>query len=168
MNKLYLGIGGNLGNRIENIQKTLSLIAEKIGKIEKLSSIYLSEAWGFQHKKYFTNIVIKLNTEKSPEKTLKLISEIELKLKRIRNSQDYEGRTMDIDILFYNNEIIKTKDLIIPHPHIQDRLFVLLPLSEIEKDLLHPIFKKTSLEILKECEDKGQIRKLNCTKHYEY
>ena len=162
MNDVYLGIGGNLGNTLENIKKTLALISEKIGKIEKTSSVYLSEPWGFEHKKYFTNLVVKLKTDKSPNKILELISEIELELKRLRTSSQYDARTVDIDILFYNNEIIKTENLEIPHPRIQDRLFVLLPLVEIEKDLYHQSFKKSILELLNECKDKSRIRKLNC------
>ncbi len=158
MFEVFLGIGGNLGDRFNNIKTAIELISRKIAVPEKISSVYISEPWGFKHKKYFTNAVLMLKTEMSADEVFNIITGIETEMKRQRTGTGYEGRTMDIDILFYGKEIIKTDNLTIPHPKIQERLFVLMPMSEIAKDFIHPIMKKNILELLKNCPDTGKIR----------
>ncbi|MBO7481570.1 MAG: 2-amino-4-hydroxy-6-hydroxymethyldihydropteridine diphosphokinase [Bacteroidales bacterium] len=160
-NVVFLGIGGNLGDRIANLQSAVKLIGERIGKVEKISSIYLSEPWGFKHAKYFTNIVAKVYTPLSAERTLSIALQIEAELKRTRSGNGYEGRTMDIDILFFNDEIISTEKLIVPHPLICQRLFVLFPMQEIEPYFVHPQNGKTMQELTKVCTDNGKIRKIS-------
>ncbi len=167
MHEVYLGIGGNLGNRITNLNEVLSLISRKMGNISKISSVYLSEPWGFVHKKYFVNLVIKVNTEKSPYILLEIISEIENTLKRVRQSSNYEGRTIDIDILFFDNISINSQKLTIPHPKIQERLFVLLPFAEISENFMHFELNKTISELLYDCPDTSKIRKLNLKLNYD-
>lgn len=157
---VYLGIGGNIGNRKGNIDKTINLITEKIGNPEKISSIYLSEPWGFNHSKYFTNSVVMVKTCKSPQNLLLIINEIESLLNRIRTQKTYEGRTMDVDILFYGNKIITNKELQIPHPKLHERLFVLMPLEEIASGFIHPILNKNIDILLKNCNDNSKIRRL--------
>jgi 2-amino-4-hydroxy-6-hydroxymethyldihydropteridine pyrophosphokinase len=160
LNRVFLGIGGNLGDRLGNLRRAVELIGERIGKIEKVSSVYLSEPWGFKHAKYFTNIVAEVYTAFSADEVLTKAFEIETELKRTRSGNGYEGRTMDIDILFFNSEIINTERLIVPHPHICQRLFVLLPMQEIEPDFVHPQNDMTMKELAKICNDAGKIRRL--------
>ncbi|PLX06793.1 MAG: 2-amino-4-hydroxy-6-hydroxymethyldihydropteridine diphosphokinase [Marinilabiliales bacterium] len=160
MLNIYLGIGGNLGNRLENIRKVITLISERIAVPEKVSPIYLSEPWGFDHAKYFTNAVIKLNTDLLEDDVLKIILEIEKELKRIRTKSGYQGRTMDIDILYFGDKEIKRDNLEIPHPRIKDRLFVLLPLKDIEPSFIDPISKVNIIQMLESCNDKGKIKRL--------
>lgn len=160
MNEIYIGIGGNLGNRIQNLEIAIKLINEKIAIPEKVSSVYLSEPWGFTHAKYFTNIVAMVRTSLSADEVLEKAFEIEQILKRKRSGNGYEGRTMDIDILFCNSEIINTKDLVVPHPRICDRKFVLLPMAEISPEFKHPGNGKTMKELAQICKDNSKIRKL--------
>jgi len=160
MNEVYLGIGGNLGDRLQNIRVAINLISERIAVPEQISSVYISEPWGFQHAKYFTNAVVMIKTNKSADEIFGITTGIELEMKRVRNSTGYEGRTMDIDILFWGNDILKTENLIIPHPKIQDRLFVIMPMAEISKEFIHPVLKKNMQQLLKSCNDTGKIRKL--------
>ncbi|MDD2385659.1 MAG: 2-amino-4-hydroxy-6-hydroxymethyldihydropteridine diphosphokinase [Bacteroidales bacterium] len=161
METIYLGIGGNLGNRLENINSAINLITKNIAKPYKISSVYLSEPWGFEHAKYFTNAVLKLKTDKQPKDILQIILAIEKEMKRNRTSTGYQGRTMDIDILYYGNIIIKSENLEIPHPKIEDRLFVLLPIKEIDPNFRTPISGKHIDTLILECEDKSKIKKLH-------
>jgi len=161
LNRVFLGIGGNLGDRLGNLRCAVELIGDRIGRIEKVSSVYLSEPWGFTHAKYFTNIVAEVYTTFSADEVLTKAFEIESELKRTRSGNGYEGRTMDIDILFYNSEIINTERLAVPHPHICQRLFVLLPMAEIEPNFVHPQNGKEIDELTKICIDNGKIKKLS-------
>ena len=161
METIYLGIGGNLGNRLENINSAINHITKDIVRPDKISSIYLSEPWGFEHAKYFTNAVIALKTDMLAKDILQIVLNIENKMKRIRTSSGYQGRTMDIDILYYGNKVIKTQNLEIPHPKIEDRLFVLLPIKEISPNFCSPISGKHINNLIIECKDKSKIKKLH-------
>lgn len=161
LNRVFLGIGGNLGDRIENLRRAVELIGLHIGRIGKVSSVYLSEPWGFTHAKYFTNIVAEVYTSFSVDEVLTKAFEIEAKLKRTRSGNGYEGRTMDIDILFFNDEILNTERLVVPHPHICQRKFVLLPMAEIEPNFVHPQNSMKIDELAKICIDNGRIKKLS-------
>lgn len=141
MNGLYLGIGGNAGNRREFLAEAKKEIGVKIGPILKESSIYKTAAWGKTDQPDFFNQVLYLSTKLSAQSTLKTCLEIEKKLGRNR-TEKWAARTIDIDILFFNHDIIKSKKLTVPHPHIQDRNFVLEPLLEIAPHLIHPVFRK--------------------------
>ena len=160
MNKVILGIGGNLGDRLENIETAIKLIEKNISKPQKISPIYISEPWGFYHFRYFTNAVIEIETYLSPTEILKIAKNIETIMKRKKTKTSYEGRTMDIDILFYNNDILNLENLIIPHRLLHERLFVLLPLMDIVPNFIHPVFQKNIAELLQECNDKSKIRKI--------
>ncbi len=160
MHKILLLIGGNEGDRVENIIQSKKLIAESIGKIECQSGIYESEPWGFEHAQNFLNQVIEIQSDKSPREVLKLSQEIEKTLgRKAKTSTEYEGRTMDIDILFYDSEVINTHDLIVPHPHLHKRKFTLLPLAEKWKQFLHPLINQTISDILIACKDEGWVNK---------
>lgn len=154
MNTVYLLLGGNMDDRAAWLEKAKDEISLSIGKIIAESSLYESEPWGFQADKRFLNKVIKAETELQPAEILNIILSIEKKLGRIRSQQaNYESRTIDIDILFFNEQIISEKDLIIPHPRIQERMFTLIPLAELDQSLVHPVSCKTIGQLISECHD---------------
>jgi 2-amino-4-hydroxy-6-hydroxymethyldihydropteridine diphosphokinase len=174
MSSVFFILGSNSGNSLEMIEKSRVFIEERVGKIMDFSPIYRSEPWGFESPDWFYNQVIRCETLLLPEKILTVIFDIETELGRIRcfdSAQQpnadiersrnaritYENRIIDIDILYFDNEIISTETLQIPHKHIQDRKFVLMPLCDIASDFVHPILKKTSLELLYNCEDKSRV-----------
>ena len=162
MNSTYLLIGGNLGNRIENLAMARSLIENELGKIIKVSSIYETAAWGITKQPDFLNQVLLIKTKFSPEKMMQLILSIENKMGRVR-TQKNASRIIDIDILFFNDEIINNENLTIPHPEIQNRKFALIPLNEIASDLVHPVFKQSIKNLLSTSKDKLQVKPLSKT-----
>ncbi len=160
MYKVLLLIGGNEGDRIENIFQSKELIEQKIGVIIKQSGIYESEPWGFEHAQNFLNQVIEIESNKDSFEILKISQEIERILgRKAKTTLGYEGRTMDIDILFYGSEIIDTEKLTIPHPRLHERKFTLLPLVEKWENLLHPIFNLNAKDLLRDCKDEGWVKK---------
>ena len=154
--KIYLGLGSNLGNREENLQTAQLFITEKFGTIISLSSVYETAAWGLTKQNAFLNQVICIETKFSPIQVLLIILEIEKSMGRIRE-QKWGTRIIDIDILYYANKIVLLPDLEIPHPFIQERRFVLVPLCEIDGEFVHPKFKQTNDELLRKCQDSGEI-----------
>ncbi len=161
MKTVYLGIGTNLGDREENLRQAITLIEEHIGIIIRVSSVYETEPWGFKSETNFLNIVVMAETKLSPSGLLGRILMIEAMMGRLREGKAYMPRVIDIDILFFGSRIFENKVLTIPHPKIQDRKFVLIPLSEIAGELVHPVFKKSIQELLRECKDKTYIRPLS-------
>jgi 2-amino-4-hydroxy-6-hydroxymethyldihydropteridine diphosphokinase len=149
----YLIFGSNLGNRLELLEKAKQQVEKSIGNVLQSSSIYDTEPWGFVHKNWFLNIVMAINTNLEPFALLVEIKKIEASLGRIMEDVRYTARLIDIDILFYDDLVLHTPELIIPHPEIPRRKFVLEPLTEIAPDLVHPVLKKTMMQLLKECED---------------
>jgi len=130
-----------------------------VGTVLKPSSIYETEPWGFTNKNNFLNQVLLVETSLNPYELLKVLKAIETKLGRIRKTQRYSPRCIDIDILFYNDEVYFSDDLVIPHPRLHDRMFTLVPLNEIAPDYLHPILKKTIRELVILCNDKLMVKK---------
>ena len=157
MNIAYLILGGNKGDKINNLQSALKLIENRVGKTIQKSDVYATKAWGNPNQPDFINQVICLQTNLTPVDLLKQLLLIERKLGRVRTDEKWMERTMDIDILFFNNEIINTADLKIPHPYIQERKFVLIPLAQIAKGLIHPVFNKSIETLLLECSDKLEV-----------
>lgn len=154
-NKLILSIGSNLGNRKANIEKAISQLVIQSISVEVVSSFYQTEAWGNEKLNSFYNIAIQCSTNKSAEACLELIKAIEKEMGRISNkTESYENRIIDIDILFYNQEIFDSEYLMVPHPRLHQRNFVLDPLLEIDSDFMHPLFLKTIGQLKEECEDK--------------
>ncbi len=160
MNQVFLGLGGNLGDRMNNLELVLSAIELNVGAIGRKSSIYQTKAWGETEQPDFLNMVVEVLTRHSAEQVLNAIQKIETDLGRIR-IEKWGTRTMDIDILFYNEEILNSDRLIIPHPLMEKRKFVLLPLAEIAEKLIHPCLKKTIGQLLLECEDELDVFKLD-------
>lgn len=153
MNKLFLITGGNIGDRKGNLEAAAALIQKQIGKIIRLSAIYETEAWGITNQPAFYNQVLEIDTLLSAREVLHLILKIEEEMGRKRTIKN-AARIIDIDILFFNNEIINEHNLIIPHPEIANRRFVLLPLLELDPTKLHPSLHKTVQELLAETKDK--------------
>ena len=149
-------IGGNLGDRQKLLQKAENLITTYCGAIIKASSIYESEAWGMTDQASFLNRLLVINTSLSPFDLLENMLAIENLLERKR-VEKWGPRTMDIDLLFYNDQIIETEKLTVPHPFIGSRRFVLEPLVEVASEFLHPIEKKTMKELLHSCNDTCQV-----------
>lgn len=160
MNKAFLLIGGNLGDRFGFLSKAKDAIVASIGSIVKRSSVYETAPWGFQSEQNFLNEVILISTTLSPRMLLEHCLKIEKDLGRVRFSNQYSSRTMDIDILFYNEELIEESDLIIPHEKLHQRRFTLEPMAELEPEFIHPKFKKTIKELLQICEDDSAVKKL--------
>ena len=152
MRKIYLSIGSNKGNRYSFIKEALRLIRKDIGKVILMSKIYETKSWGF-HSDDFLNICIMIKSELLPSELLNKLKNIEDRIGRIRNSTKILAREIDIDILFYSDKIVDHEDLIIPHPRLHLRNFVLYPLNDIASDLIHPILLKPINELLEECED---------------
>lgn len=159
MAKVYLSIGGNLGDREQYITAARDAIASRIGTIKKSSSIYESEPWGFESDQNFLNQVLVVETSLSPAAIMLEISYIESKLGRERMGKGYSSRTMDIDVLFYDHLILYTPELIVPHKQLHKRRFIIEPLKEIAPDFIHPLFSITVSEIALTCSDTSKVWK---------
>ncbi|AFK03160.1 2-amino-4-hydroxy-6-hydroxymethyldihydropteridin epyrophosphokinase [Emticicia oligotrophica DSM 17448] len=157
--KVFLGLGSNLGNREENLRNAIIRIRDIIGAITQESGIYETVAWGLTDQNAFLNQVIAIETSYSPIAVLHLILRIEREMGRIREVK-WGARIIDIDILYYDDEMILTENLSIPHPFIQERKFVLVPLCEISPENIHPILKQTNHQLLLACQDSGEVNKV--------
>ena len=155
MSIAYIGIGSNLGNREENCQKAIALLIKKNIKITKRSSLYEIEPWGVKEQPRFINMAVEIETNLEPAELLKVIKEIENSMGR-REGIRWGPRVIDLDVLLYDDLILKTGELEIPHPAIKDREFVLKPLSEIAPDKIHPILKKSIKTLLIELLESSQ------------
>lgn len=151
-------LGGNRGDREALLSAAVKAVSAKCTLLQK-SKIYETEAWGGVAKGAFLNQVIEIKTSLKAEELLSLIQQVEKDLGRKR-AEPWGDRTMDIDILYFGNKIIDTPTLKIPHPYIQDRRFVLLPLAGICPDFVHPVLGKSTLELLDQCVDQCEVRKL--------
>ena len=159
MNTAFLLIGGNLGNRAQHLAKARSLIHQRCGNIVKTSSLYETAAWGEVKQAAFLNQVLKIHTLLPAPRLLNCLLNAELKMGRVRR-QKSGPRTIDIDLLFFNDDKIEIPGLVVPHPRLHQRKFVLEPMNEIAPDLLHPVFNKTISELLDDCQDELAVQKL--------
>lgn len=152
MVKVYFLLGGNLGDRLATLQNGLSTLSACVGHVLSCSSIYETEPWGKQNQPTFLNQTAILETELSPQAILKVIKRIERDLKRKRYEK-WGSRTIDIDILFYDDQLYEDEELTIPHPALHTRNFTLVPLMEIAPDLKHPRFELTIRELYAQSPD---------------
>lgn len=152
----FLSIGSNLGEREENLQRVFFLLSLSLAKVTK-SHIYETEPWRAPNHPWYLNACVRGETEVSPEEVLDLCKKIERELGR-DFSTPLSPRPIDVDILFYDDRIVESKTLVIPHSRLHLRCFVLQPLSEIAPSFVHPIFKKTVRRLLHECPDKSEVR----------
>ncbi len=159
MNKAYLLTGGNEGDRYRNMQQAQTNIEHICGQLLQVSSLYETAAWGNTDQPDFLNRVLVVATKLRPQELMKAIFLIEEKGGRRRSLRN-APRTIDIDILFYDGVILDEPGLIIPHPRIADRRFVLEPLNEIASGLIHPVFQKTISRMLAECKDELTVKKI--------
>jgi deoxyguanosine kinase len=153
--QVILSLGSNLGKKQENIQLCIDLLHKDVGTITRVSSLYESDAWGFESES-FNNCVVEMHTHLKPQKVLKKILKVEQILGRIRTQEaGYQARIIDVDIIAFDDELLDEAQLQIPHQHLNNRLFVLLPLQEIISDWMHPKTKTTIGELVKNCPDLG-------------
>ena len=147
---VYLALGSNMGNRLANLKAAISNVTPQM-TVKKKSSVYETPPWGFKEQDAFLNQVIKVKTSLAPEPLLRHLKRLEVALGRVPNFQN-GPRLIDIDILFFDNMIIETPPLIVPHPRLHERAFVLVPLAEIEPDFIHPILQKSVSKLLEDLE----------------
>ncbi|MDH5368271.1 MAG: 2-amino-4-hydroxy-6-hydroxymethyldihydropteridine diphosphokinase [Cyclobacteriaceae bacterium] len=157
---IFLLLGSNLGDKLSHLSQAISKIEEQIGKVEKVSSIYETAAWGKTNQPSFYNQVIKISTSLKPLQILKIVLQIEYEIGRKR-FEKWGARIIDIDLLYYQNEVFTNQELTIPHPQIQNRKFTLIPLCEIAQEFIHPTLKVTQQQLLEQCDDILEVIKLN-------
>ena len=150
---VYIALGSNIGNRFALLQEAVFCIGSRIGSILSVSKVYETPAWGFESEA-FLNACIKIETEQTALDVLDTLLTIENELGRNRNlSEGYQARPIDLDILLFNNEIISHERLLVPHPRMELRQFVLTPLADIAAKTVHPLLKKNIEELQQKCED---------------
>ncbi len=160
-NIAYLLLGGNVGKVGENLAKTRELIQQRAGKVIASSGIYQTQAWGFESDALFLNQALCISTPWPPVVLLEKLLETEAVMGRKRTKPGYESRVMDIDILFFNEEVIQEPGLIVPHPRMHLRNFALLPMLELAPQLVHPVFNKTIQTLTANCSDTNKAIRLD-------
>ena len=160
MNKIFLIVGGNLGNRKKNLQTAATFIDEQVGAIIQSSKIYETEPWGLTDQPAFYNQVHLVKSKLNAQTIIDTILKIEEKMGRVRTIKN-AARIIDIDILFFNEEIINEPNLVVPHREIPNRRFVLMPLNEIAPLMIHPVLKKNISELLSTCKDQLKVAPLS-------
>jgi 2-amino-4-hydroxy-6-hydroxymethyldihydropteridine diphosphokinase len=158
MNKTYLLLGSNMGNSQQQLSMAIKNITRQVGKVTRKSKLYVTAAWGNSNQPDFLNQVIIVETKLTALQVIEVILNIEIKMGRVRTTKN-APRIIDIDILFYNKEIIAEENLDVPHPQIQNRRFVLIPLNELSPNFKHPVLNKTMHQLLKICPDTLTVKK---------
>mgnify|MGYP006189406737 CR=1 FL=1 len=154
-NRVFISLGSNLGNKRANLEEAAVLLEKKAGEIKASSSFYETESWGNEQLPNFYNQVICLQTSKSAAELMQILLGIEDLMGRERaDGSSYTSRSMDLDIIYFNKDVISEKTLKIPHPRMHQRNFVLLPLAEIAPTFIHPVFGKSSSELLAQSPDR--------------
>ena len=160
MAEIFILLGGNVGDKHKIFTETRKMIGESIGKLTKLSSIYDTEPWGFDSEPFWNQAMV-IETTLLPLEILDRTQAIEIKMGRVKPTGFYESRPMDIDLIFYDNLVLKTPLLMLPHPKIAERRFVLVPLNEIVPEKRHPVSGHTVGEILRICNDPLKVAKIH-------
>jgi 2-amino-4-hydroxy-6-hydroxymethyldihydropteridine diphosphokinase len=158
MTKLYSSLGSNIGNRAENIARAIAALGERGVRVTRESSLYETEPLEIKEQPWFLNCAIEAETELSPERLMEVLLEIEREMGRERRVPK-GPRLIDMDILLYGSEVVRTAELEIPHPRMAERKFVLVPLAEIAAEANHPVSMMTIAEMLEATADQGEVRK---------
>lgn len=164
MEEIILLLGSNKGNRINFLREAVKRLSSISKSPVLTSSVYESEPWGFDADTWFLNMAVRITSDKTPRELIREVANIEEEFGRVRNpdSNGYESREIDIDIIFYGSRVINTRELVIPHPRMHLRRFVLAPVCEIRPGFIHPLFNKRVDDILELCEDNSVVVK-SCT-----
>lgn len=160
MNKVFLLIGGNMGDRLQNLHQAIALLEDTCGPVIQQSAVYETAAWGKTDQEAFLNQALLLKTLLTPQELITTILSVEEQLGR-RRMEKNGPRVIDIDIIFYNDLVMHEPHLTIPHPQLQNRRFVLVPLQEIAPAFVHPVLRKTITELLEECKDDLAVEKFS-------
>jgi 2-amino-4-hydroxy-6-hydroxymethyldihydropteridine diphosphokinase len=153
---VYIALGTNLGERLSNLREAIKALLPEITVLAE-SHVYKTPPWGYEEQPAFLNMVAKAETELGPEFLLKYLKQLEVGLGREQNFR-WGPRLIDLDILFYNNRVINTPPLVIPHPRLHERAFVLVPLADVAPELVHPILRKSVSQLLAEVDTQGILR----------
>lgn len=159
MEGVYILLGSNEGNRTERLHLAIQEIEKLCGPLVRQSALYETAAWGLEDQPDFLNQAIYIHTALSPQTLLQQTLSIEKSMGRLRVVK-WGQRTIDIDIIFYGDQIVQENNLVIPHPMMQERRFVLTPLNEIASSFVHPVLHKTVSILLEECPDKLEVRRI--------
>lgn len=158
IHKAYLLTGGNLGDRVQHLTLAMARINDRLGKVIAASPLYETAPWGFSHETPFLNQALLLETALTADELMQGILEIEKSMGRVREGDQWKERAIDIDILFYDNDIVNKEELHIPHPRLHLRRFVLEPMASIARALVHPVFGKSIGELLDACDDPLEVK----------
>lgn len=151
--QIIVSIGSNQGNRLENLITAIALVHQEVASVVKTSKIYETPSWGFESDAFYNGVLL-LHSHKSPQKILSQLLKIEKRMGRVRtNEKGYQARIIDLDVIAYDEEIVATETLQIPHPQMQNRNFVLLPMKDVIVDWIHPVLKKTVSELIENTTD---------------
>ncbi len=159
MQEVYLLLGSNLGDRMKQVRDAADLIAKNVGKIIIRSACYETASWGNTDQPDFINQVLLVRTGLTAREVLDQVLAIEVSLGRVRHEK-WGARLIDIDILFYGGEVIREPDLVVPHPHLHERAFVLIPLEEIAPALVHPVLKQSVSELARNLDDGLLVKRI--------
>ena len=157
MNIVFLQLGSNLGDRELLLKDAITAIVNRVGDVVKFSKVYESAPWRVEGQENYLNQILKVRTTLSAEEILSIVLDIEKKLGRVR-LEKWGERLIDIDIIFYNDSIIETSELCVPHKHLHERMFVLTPLHNIAPEMIHPKYNKTVEELLNTCNDTELVK----------
>lgn len=160
LHSVYMLLGANLGDRLHTLTQARTLIAERIGTVSRQSAIYETAPWGVTDQPTYLNQVLIVETELMPEAVLKQTQAIETELGRIR-LEKWGARLIDIDLLYYDQLVLETTFLTLPHPYLHQRRFTLVPLSEVAPDFEHPVRQETSLSLLEALTDDSDVHRFN-------
>jgi 2-amino-4-hydroxy-6-hydroxymethyldihydropteridine diphosphokinase len=163
---VYILLGSNLNNKISQLNTALQNIIAQGLNVKACSSVYQTKAWGNTNQDDFLNVVLKAQTNLNASDLLETLLNIELQMGRIRGQEKWMPRLIDIDILYYEEEIIQLPNLILPHLYIQQRRFTLIPLNEVAPHYVHPILKLTNAKLLELCEDESDVIKTDHTLNF--
>ena len=157
--RIYIQLGSNLGDRSRMLLQAQNYISAHIGAITKKSAVYETEPWMMDSEKWFLNMVVEVESNLDAHSLMLKMKHFEEHLGRNTGKKTigYESRIIDMDILFYGSEIINSSDLVVPHPFLHERKFVLIPMNEVNSDFVHPIFNKTIDQLLEKCNDTYQV-----------